>query len=88
MILYICYNNSCSEFPKEIIDNFPDLNIITYNENYYAEKKKAYKVKGGYSARMSPFMLLLNDDKSFVRAFYSENEGCNLESLKTCLSLI
>lgn len=86
LTLYICYNDDCSEFPKQIQSKFPELTINAYNESHYAEKKKAYKIKGGYSARMTPFMLLLGPEKTYIQAFYSEDDKCNLKNLEKCLT--
>ena len=85
MILNICFNDSCSQFPLKIenfcSENYPELKIEKYNENNYHERKKAFKIKGRYSARMSPFMLLTTDNKEYIKAFYSEDKGCTLEKL-------
>lgn len=90
MILTVCYNSSCENFPKEVetfcAENFPYTIVISYSEDLFNEKKKAYKVKGGYSARMTPFMLLTTDEKAYVKAFYSEDNGCTINALKTFLS--
>lgn len=87
MILYICYNNRSAKFLKDIqnycSENFAELEIIPYDEDHFREKKHAYKIKGGYSARMTPFMLLLDDNKYYVKAFYSEDKGCTLDNFKT-----
>lgn len=83
MILQICYNSKCMDIPAIISslckDNYPDVKVETYDESHHKEKVKAYKIKGGYSARMTPFMLLTNDDKSYVKAFYSEDKGCTVD---------
>ena len=34
---------------------------------------------------MTPFMLLLTDDKKYIKAFYSEDKGCTLDNLITIL---
>ena len=82
MILNICFNDNCSQFPTKIenfcLENYPEIKIEKYNENDYHEKKKAFRIKGGYSARMTPFMLLLTDDKKYIKAFYSEDKGCTI----------
>lgn len=85
-VLYICYNNNCPDFPKAIIEYCKQIGIevICYNENYYKERAKAFRIKGGYSARMAPFMLLERSGK-YERAFYSENGGCTLDALKCYL---
>ena len=90
MILYVCYNDNSSQFPIKIenfcLENFPEIKVEKYNENNYHEKKKAFRLKGGYSARMTPFMLLLTNDKKYIKAFYSEDKGCTLDNLITVLN--
>ncbi len=86
LILYVCYNDASKELPIQIQDKYPELKVISYDETHYAEKRKAYKIKGGYSARMTPFMLLLGDDKSYKKAFYSEDNNCTIENLEQCLN--
>lgn len=82
-ILYVCYNNNCLDFPKAIIKYCKQVGIevICYNESYYKERTKAFRIKGGYSARMTPFMLLERSGK-YEKAFYSEDNGCTLNALK------
>lgn len=90
MILYVCYNDNYSQFPISIenfcSENFPEIKIEKYNENDYHERKKAFKLKGGFSARMTPFMLLLTDNNEYIKAFYSEDKGCTLEKLDSFLT--
>lgn len=85
MILNICFNDNCSQFPIKIenfcLENYPEIKVEKYNENNYHERKKAFRIKGGYSARMTPFMLLLTDNKEYIKAFYSEDKGCTLDNL-------
>lgn len=83
LVLYVCYNDDCLNF-LESIDKYckdKEIKVISYNESNYKERKKAYKIKGGYSARMTPFMLLMEDDK-YKKAFYSEDDGCTLNKLQ------
>lgn len=79
MVLHICYNNTCFDLPTRIKEICPNnIKIETYDETLYKEKKKAYKIKGGYSARMTPFMLLTNNKNKYIKAFYSEDNKCNV----------
>lgn len=84
--LIVCYNNDCQIFVNSVKEYCKQINleIITYNEHYYKEKTKAYRIKGGYSARMTPFMLLERSGK-YEKAFYSEDDGCTLDALKCYL---
>ena len=90
MILQICYNSKCMDIPaiiKQLCkDNYPNIKVETYDESHYKEKIKAYKIKGSYSARMTPFMLLSKDDKSYIKAFYSEDKGCTVDNFVKFIS--
>ena len=83
MVLELAYNESCLKF-KEQIDNlvqdYPELFYHAYNESHYKEKKKAYKLKGGFSARLTPFILFKDDEHTIP--FYSESSDCNLDNIK------
>ena len=85
MILTICYNDSCESFENVlhqlIEENFSNITVISYNESFYDEKKKAFKIIGGYSARMTPFVLLTEDDKKYIKVFYSEDNSCTIDNI-------
>jgi hypothetical protein len=87
-ILYVCYNDSCRELPNKIRELYPEIEVVAYDENHYKEKKKAYKIKGGYSARATPFMLLLGKNKEYLKAFYSEDNGCTIDKLTQFINYI
>lgn len=94
MILHICYNDDCLNFLVDIqaicafhaLDGGSDIDIKDYNESHYKEKKKAYRIKGGYSARKTPFMLLTTDGGEFIKAFYSEDDGCTSDKFKNFIT--
>lgn len=85
MTLTVCYNDNCKKFVEQLNQVIPqissEIEIITYNEDDYKERKKSYKVKGGYSARMNPFVLILGDEKQYLKAFYSEDKGCTVDNI-------
>lgn len=86
-ILEITFNNDCLDFRSEIanlVTNYPNLIFHTYNESHYKEKKKAYKLKGGYSARLTPFALF--KDNTHTIPFYSESNDCTLDNIKEILN--
>lgn len=92
MILHICYNDSYTEFfdsvQKFCEEKYPDIQVLAYNEDFYNDRKKSFKIKGGYSARLTPFMLLTTDEKAYLQAFYSEDKGCTLPKLEKYLNSI
>jgi hypothetical protein len=81
MKLQLSYNDE--SFKKKLEDlineKYPFVEFESFNENLFKEKKKAYKLKGGYSARMTPFALLTED--KLVKAFYTEAQQCTIENI-------
>lgn len=67
-----------------LVTDYPNLEFHAYDETHYKEKKKAYKLKGGYSARKTPFALF-KDDKHVV-PFYSESGDCTIDKIKEILN--
>lgn len=85
--LEITFNNDCEDFKSKIVDlvaNYPNLVFHAYNEWHYKEKQKAYKLKGGYSARMTPFALFR--DNTHTIHFYSESDDCTIDNIKEILN--
>jgi hypothetical protein len=87
MTLELAFNEDCLDFKKQLdslTKQFPTISYSSYDENHYSDKKKAYKLKGGYSARMTPFALFKDD--THVIPFYSESDDCNLDNIKEILN--
>ena len=91
MILKVSYNDDSEIFYKELVqlitNKYPLIEVEGYHENKLKERNKSFKLKGGYGARKSPFMILI-DDKIPVKAFYTEANECNLDELITVLDSI
>ena len=62
----------------------PDIKIETYDEDFFKEKKKAFKIKGACSARLTPFVSIYKKSE-LVKAFYSEAKECTFENIKKYL---
>lgn len=78
-----------NELGKIISDKFPLIKLEAYHEELFTERKKAFKLKGGYSARHTPFAVLIDNDSNPVMAFYSESGDCTKEEIiKTLTSFI
>lgn len=87
MTLELAFNNNCLDFKNKldiIVKEFPLIIYNAYNESYYKDKNKAYKLKGGFSARLAPFAVF-KDDKHTI-PFYSESGDCNLSNIKEILN--
>ena len=85
--LEITFNNDCEDFKSKIVDlvaNYPNLVFHAYNEWHYKEKQKAYKLKGGYSARMTPFALFR--DNTHPIPFYSASVDYTIDNIKEILN--
>lgn len=82
MILKVAYDDSSEKFFKDLTilveNNYPLLKIEGFHENKLKERSKAFKLKGGFSARKNPFAVLFDDDNIPVKAFYTEANECVL----------
>ena len=47
---------------------------------FLKERKKGYKIKGSFSARLNPFIGVYNNDKP-VKGFYSEANECTIDNI-------
>lgn len=86
MIVKIVFDNKESSIFQdslqyEIYSKFPNIEIETYNEDYYKEKKKAIMIKASCGTRLTPFVAVYNDNKDLVKAFYSEVGDCTIENI-------
>ena len=66
MNVYLIHN--FDDIPSEVLAYKP----IIINEGNYKEKKEAYKIKGRFAARKTPFIGIINDDNILIKGFYSE----------------
>jgi predicted nucleic acid-binding protein len=89
MILNIVYNHSHLSIIEElehILKNYPLVKLVKLNEESHSTKKDAYKLKGRYGAKISPFANLTDDEKVHVAAFYSEDKSFDLGYIKDVLN--
>lgn len=88
--LKIAYDDNSEKLVKEleelISSKYPLIELETFHENIFKERKKAFKLKNVYSARKCPFAVLLDIDKNVVSAFYSENNKCTLDNIQKTLT--
>ena len=86
MTLELAYNNDILDFKKQLEDlaTIYSVTIRTYNESHYLEKKKAYRLKGSYSARLVPFVI--SKDNNHEIPFYSESNECTLDNISEILN--
>ena len=57
---------------KDLVDYTTDtITIKTYCENIFKERKNAFKVKGSVAAKLTPLVVIKEDNK-IIKAFYKE----------------
>lgn len=85
MTIKIVYNESCQVFKNQLVaylwEHFPKIDIETYDESYYKDKKKAIMIKSSCGARLTPFIAIYNNNKDLIKAFYSEVRDCTLNNV-------
>lgn len=78
MKLILCHSDD--NWANKIIAQLSkDIEIESYNEFYKRERTKAFRVKGGFGARATPFALFYYNDK--IKPFYSETLDCTEENI-------
>ena len=83
--LSIAFDDNSQNFYKEmsnIIQDYPNVDIVAYHEGLLKERRKAFMLKGGYSARETPFAVVFNIDRVPMKAFYTEAKECTVENIK------
>lgn len=84
MILKVVYDDNSQiliDKLKSILSNYPLIELESYHEGLFKERKKAFGLKGSFSARLSPFAVLYNSENNPVKAFYSEVNECTLDNI-------
>lgn len=69
--IIIVYNDKDQLSDLKIDESF-DVEFI--DSKYRIDKKKAWKIKNFYGAKLDPFAVILDNNKT-IRAFYSEAEN-------------
>lgn len=85
--LKIAYNEDSKELAMKLnseISHYPTVKLECYHE--IKNRSKAYKLKGGYGSRISPFAVLIDQDKKVLRAFYSEDNSCTYSNIISTLN--
>lgn len=88
MILKVAYDYSSEKLItelKEVLEKFPLVNLETYHENLFKERKKAFSLKNEWGTRKAPFAILIDNDQNPVIAFYSEQGNCTSTKISEAL---
>ena len=89
MTLKVTYDdnseNLITELKKFLID-YPMVELETYHENLFKERKKAFAIKNEWGTRKSPFAILIDNECTPVVAFYSEQGDCTTSKIIDALN--
>ncbi len=83
MKLYLAHNDVAfeNELRRFIEAEMQDVKFYAYDASYTNDKVRANRLKGGFSARQSPFAVLKTDNDKFLKAFYSEVDECTVKNI-------
>lgn len=85
MTVKIVYNEDCQPLQNRITahlwQNFPKIQVETYDESHYKDKKKAIMIKASCGTRLVPFVAIYDDNKELIKAFYSETGDCTFDNI-------
>lgn len=85
MNIKIVYNSK-TENLLQLKNDFPNINFIFYNDEYYKELKKAILLKAGLGTKLTPFCVIYNEDNIPIKCFYTEIKECNYNIIKKYLN--
>lgn len=64
---------------------YPLVELIGFHENTLKGRKKAFQTKGNFGARQTPFAVIMDLNKSPIKAFYSEANECTIDKIEHTL---
>lgn len=83
----LCYNNGsellCGAI-KNFLNDYPEVEFSSWNEDLFNERQKSFKTKGHFAARMTPFCGIFKDSTG-IKGFYSEVNECTESNICTYL---
>lgn len=85
MTVKIIYSEACMPFKNKIVayiwEKFPKIEVETYDELHYKDKKKAIMIKASCGTRLVPFVAVYDNNKELIKAFYSEVRDCTADNI-------
>lgn len=72
----------------KMLEDYPDIKMEeAYDAKFSDTRKKGYKIKGKFGARLDPFVGVFIDGNP-VKGFYSEVSECTINNIKFYLDAI
>lgn len=85
MTVKIVYSEDCLPLKNQVVayiwEKLPGVEVETYDELHYKDKKKAIMIKASCGTRLVPFVAVYDDNKELVKAFYSEVGDCTVNNI-------
>lgn len=85
MTVKIIYSEDCLPLKNQVVayiwEKLPGVEVETYDELHYKDKKKAIMIKASCGTRLVPFVAVYDDNKELVKAFYSEVGDCTVNNI-------
>lgn len=73
MTVKIVYSETCLPLKNKVVayiwEKFPKIEVETYDELHYKDKKKAIMIKASCGTRLVPFVAVYDNNKELVKAF-------------------
>ena len=90
LFLKIAFNDESKELvntlEKLIPEKFPTVSLETFHEEVYKEQRKARMLKSTWGTKHTPFAILINEENNPIKAFYQEEDNCNLTKILEVLT--
>lgn len=64
---------------------YPLVELVGFHENTLKGRKKAFQTKGSFGARQTPFAVIMDLNKTPIKAFYSEANECTIDKIEHTL---
>lgn len=85
MTVKIIYSEDCLPLKNQVVayiwEKLPGVEVETYDELHYKDKKKAIMIKASCGTRLVPFVAVYDANKELVKAFYSEVGDCTVNNI-------
>lgn len=86
--IIVVYNSDLhKDFYSNLIDKLEGFKYEVLDNKYTLDKKKGFKVKGAFSARLDPFVGIYKNKKP-IKGFYTEAEECKVDNIINYLNSI
>lgn len=78
--LKLVYNTDSKQLLDSLNKSLQNIEIESYLDSYYKDKRKAIQIKASCGTKLSPFAALYNDGV-LIKAFYSEDNSCVADNI-------